>query len=1077
MAEWDPLKGEPANPTAGLPEDTRLWSKSSSFRAKHPRRAAHIAAGSLHDHAESEDRFGQQETSLLEDGTGEHRPIGREEPIEGRGGRGSLRAESTSYREQSESGERYHDAREGESSVKAKPRQLRPPSASRSSSRRHTVTAASSVKPTGKGTTREEQRKRDTSITRTRGYSDGNLTAAQVPPQALTTSEGTSTRRKGDPPAGEQQLRTLGSQGGRAQSTKPAEGGRQSGEGTSTQKERDPPAGEQQLRPLGSQGERAQSGELAEGKREHQHSVEAGELPQSGDATGDNRRNPPTPGQLDRHYLDRQASGGPRDRLLAADGAPTATGNKTDGHLGRYLSATGQQDRAGQEPQIGRGQEGRIASGGGRTSGLRQQTATHVGHNLPTDRGPAAAPLATPQGTREVRVSRPVMAGREAGLLGGMIKAEKYDGKRNPDKADTWLNRMKLLIGDRMATTDDDSRIWFMQLHLEGKASHWCKKKKKDRVIMDMASFEVQFRKEFIEPKPEDEIALDAVSQHDRESVSDYADRVEALTSHMQVIRPPVPGTTGLEYDIRTRPFLNGLRDLSLKLIVTAQAANATMEVARLAAEHEEARTKAQLCASARAAIERGQRTIYLEDTGKENQRGKFQSGGRSTQEPTEQREDNGGGDDRYQENNWRGRGRIRKRYTNRGGYGGGGEEHNDQTGSGNFRQAGEDQNGGRTFPVGKASYQRKATTDNFDGAQGGNTYQRTYSNAGEGLTPRAQSRPADTPRSEPTWQASQSAGSSPRGGSTYRGRGRGGGPRGGYGGGNDYRGQGGRGGGYERGGGYGGRGGARGAYQGGDRKPSGERGNTSIGATPASTLGNSAPRGEANGSSNPKAWTPMSQDEGRDRARHVREEVPDTTSSSFPSRTGRPTEVLTSRERMRTTGPDPLTGDMEALLGKELQTKTAAAMDSGTTKTLGCDTHKRQLQQSGEDVEIERISPPLRFYLADPKIWVECKEAIWSDLALRCTSTKMLCLRRLKIYLVPGNRIPTILIGKEVQAKLGIEPSMAAVTLCVHGGIQQGIALPRPQLVRRCIQEEEEEATLGRRQRQEPSCERENTA
>eukprot|EP00918_Siedleckia_nematoides_P057981 GHVU01126412.1.p1 GENE.GHVU01126412.1~~GHVU01126412.1.p1 ORF type:complete len:146 (-),score=33.88 GHVU01126412.1:620-1057(-) len=41
---------------------------------------------------------------------------------------------------------------------------------------------------------------------------------------------------------------------------------------------------------------------------------------------------------------------------------------------------------------------------------------------------------------------------------------------------------------------------------------------------------------------------------------------------------------------------------------------------------------------------------------------------------------------------------------------------------------------------------------------------------------------------------------------------------------------------------------------------------------------------------------------------------------------------------------PHPVTGDMRAYSGVGLTIETMAAFDSGTTKTLGCDIHKRMI-------------------------------------------------------------------------------------------------------------------------------------
>eukprot|EP00918_Siedleckia_nematoides_P014495 GHVU01031462.1.p1 GENE.GHVU01031462.1~~GHVU01031462.1.p1 ORF type:complete len:626 (-),score=74.34 GHVU01031462.1:532-2409(-) len=622
------------------------------------------------------------------------------------------------------------------------------------------------------------------------------------------------------------------------------------------------------------------------------------------------------------------------------------------------------------------------------------------------------------------------MIGDGSSVLGGLLRLEKYNGKRDPQKADLWLKRMKAIMHIRLKDADIETKLLILELHLEDKANYWYEKKRKEQLISDLATFEAQFRKEFTEAKIEDEVKLEAVQQLKGETVSDYADRVEALSSHMKIMREPAAGTRGVAYDIRTRPFLRGLYNNDLRLFVTARVSNATMEVARKAAEAEEEHTKSHMRATAFAAIEKGQTTIYLADQA--YAKGTYQSGRRpplaesSGDAIRHAGEDDRQGDHtRYYESP-RGK-RRNRRYQN---YGGDGYDGNtqgyDRASTDHYGQYGQstDQHDGEryghqwhTSPDARyPSYGEDAPADGHQptkrGGYEGSNYRRTYENAADEQHQYSPRRTEDTVRriaEARHWPPDERMDRNQHEGSEFRGRG--------------YRGS---------------RHGERSNWcdNGGDdgdnwhkdgeadryahRRKEGQthreaNGTTQVGQLPASTLEQSARRGDYTRSKDRKVrWKEQPEGKAFDRIGMVRE-MPSintrrpTIHGRGINRTAMVREVLhgTGQERIRATGPDPLTGDMEAYLGEDLRVAITAAFDSRTTKTLGCTSHKRLLERKGLRVDVQPVTPPLRFHLADTQGSVVCREAMWTDMRLRYTPTKTLVLRRIKIYLIEGSRIP----------------------------------------------------------------------
>eukprot|EP00918_Siedleckia_nematoides_P008536 GHVU01018653.1.p1 GENE.GHVU01018653.1~~GHVU01018653.1.p1 ORF type:complete len:171 (+),score=34.45 GHVU01018653.1:1288-1800(+) len=142
----------------------------------------------------------------------------------------------------------------------------------------------------------------------------------------------------------------------------------------------------------------------------------------------------------------------------------------------------------------------------------------------------------------------------EGGGFGCTIKPEMYNGERNPAKAERWWMKMKVFLGSRRKETPVEEKLIYIELQLEDKAYNWMKKRRKAGAFETLEAFEKEFEVEYIAPKAEDRVALSIVKQQVGESVKDFGDRVEMLTSHTQVMEEATPGVEATAYDIRVRP-------------------------------------------------------------------------------------------------------------------------------------------------------------------------------------------------------------------------------------------------------------------------------------------------------------------------------------------------------------------------------------------------------------------------------------------------------------------------------------------------------------------------------------------
>eukprot|EP00918_Siedleckia_nematoides_P020307 GHVU01043378.1.p1 GENE.GHVU01043378.1~~GHVU01043378.1.p1 ORF type:complete len:1949 (+),score=384.04 GHVU01043378.1:1428-7274(+) len=125
-------------------------------------------------------------------------------------------------------------------------------------------------------------------------------------------------------------------------------------------------------------------------------------------------------------------------------------------------------------------------------------------------------------------------------------------------------------------------------------------------------------------------------------------------------------------------------------------------------------------------------------------------------------------------------------------------------------------------------------------------------------------------------------------------------------------------------------------------------------------------------------------------------------------------------------------TGDKPAWIGMEnVRIRTAAEFDSGATKNIISETSVTKLREHQEVIS-EKIVP-IRFRLADSDQWMTSEEIIWTDLRVQTSPTKVLVIRRMRMYVMRGSQPTCILIGKNTQQRLHIEPGDAAAALCEH--------------------------------------------
>eukprot|EP00918_Siedleckia_nematoides_P065941 GHVU01143411.1.p1 GENE.GHVU01143411.1~~GHVU01143411.1.p1 ORF type:complete len:1036 (+),score=170.91 GHVU01143411.1:465-3110(+) len=156
--------------------------------------------------------------------------------------------------------------------------------------------------------------------------------------------------------------------------------------------------------------------------------------------------------------------------------------------------------------------------------------------------------------------------------------------------------------------------------------------------------------------------------------------------------------------------------------------------------------------------------------------------------------------------------------------------------------------------------------------------------------------------------------------------------------------------------------------------------------------------------------------------------------------------------------GPDPLTGDMQAWIGSEdIRIETEANFDSGTSRTIASRLLIDRVRER-QTVPTESIKPT-RFWLADSDKYLRAEEKVWIDVRMQTTQTRVLVLRSLCIHVIQGESPKQILIGRDTQRRLGIEPAIAAGQLC------DTQPLKKEQDTIQGIKEEEEALAIGRQE------------
>eukprot|EP00918_Siedleckia_nematoides_P098372 GHVU01215274.1.p1 GENE.GHVU01215274.1~~GHVU01215274.1.p1 ORF type:complete len:325 (+),score=72.86 GHVU01215274.1:313-1287(+) len=216
------------------------------------------------------------------------------------------------------------------------------------------------------------------------------------------------------------------------------------------------------------------------------------------------------------------------------------------------------------------------------------------------------------RGSHEVVEQSYDMEGGGDNSLAAAIKPTMYDGVRNPTKAESWMERIQVSLSDRRRETTDTTRLLIIKLFLEGKAKNWFKKMQAAAQFPSVIAFYTEFTKEYIDPTEEDEQALETVQQWAEETVEEYGNRVESMTNNMEVMKQPEGGTLTEAYDIRTRPYLSGLRNPHVREMVIGVAVNKTLAEARELAEEEDRRIKKKLLVTAMIAIKQERPNVIL---------------------------------------------------------------------------------------------------------------------------------------------------------------------------------------------------------------------------------------------------------------------------------------------------------------------------------------------------------------------------------------------------------------------------------------------------------------------------------